>query len=135
LVNLRERKSNEMSRRQPSRATKSVSFAALSLDVAKEEGPVRRGFDENDDIPQQASKTTRRNESKKGGLSASSASNGVSPRTRGEIKAGQEIAEAFQPEKSWSLKQVVDRFGKTHEIFYVDNGENFNSKGVRLGGP
>ena len=117
-----------MSRRQPSRATKSVTFAALSLDVTKEEGPMGRGFDENDNIPQQTSKTTRRNESKKGDLSARSSSNGVSPqrpRTRGEIKAGQESAEAYE---SWSLKQTVDFFGEKHEILYADNRENFNDK-------
>ena len=98
----------DMSRIQPSRVTKSVAFASLSENKLK---AASRSYDENDEIPTETTCKATRNKTKT--QTKIDKDSGV--RTHGEI--------------AWTLKEVVNVYGETHDLYYADNGENFNSKG------
>ena len=116
-----------MSRRQPSRATKSVAFAFLEEDAFQTPASnSARGSpqstDENDNISPHVTKMARMSHHSNAVKGGGTRDGRV--RTRGEVMAAQQVADGFV---SWTFKHVVDVYGDMHDLYYADNGEKFTN--------
>ena len=102
-----------MSRKQPSRASKSVALAFLSED--KLQAQAFQSTEENDEIPAVEVKQFIAKKSKSK-LRNSGDIEDIGVSTPGEVSTR-------------ALKQVVSVYGDYHDLYYADNGEKFNSEG------